>query len=695
MAKKKTHRPNTEVKAPEVAANARPVAPGKTTALTAANAGKMGAKQQALIIAGIAVITWLCLKISLNNKFTNWDDDNYISGNALVRDISASGLAHLFSTTTSVMGNYHPLTILSYALEYSKVGLDPFLYHFDSLLLHVINTALVYVFIYLLTRKPVAAALTALLFGIHPMHVESVAWMAGRKDVLYGLFYLACCVTHILFIRAEKNKKYAWYLLGLLLFICSLLSKPVAVVLPLSLLLIDYYEKRKAGNVLPLLIPISQNKTMLSLEKKYFDLSWFIEKIPHFVISVIFGAISIRNQRDFHALFRSTIDYGFIGRILLGCYSLVTYLWKALLPIDLCCFYPYPSRIDGSLPTVYFIYPLIVVGIIFVCWRFLRTNRAVLFGSLFFLVNIVLLLQFIPVGGAIFAERYSYIPYIGLFFIAGIFTSGLLEQGNRKQLGYLALGGLGLWAAYLGFQSNERCKVWHDSGSLWRDEIEKQPFRTANSYNNLALYYYNKFSDAKDINEKKLCHDSAAYLLHVTIQIESDFANPYIGLGVLEQEAGKPEEAKQYLLKALSFKEERFYFTAYQKLAIIYAMQNKYDSAVYYFDAALKVNNNAAEVHTNYGKLLRIMGKPDAALKEFVVAIAKEPGYFAPYLERGVLLLQANKLPDAMADLNHALQLNTQSGESYYYRAMCYKQMGNEAAAQADMQKAKSFGFGN
>ena len=639
---------------------------------------------QIIIAGGIVIITGLFLKGVLNNQFTNWDDNDYINSNPLVRDLSANGLSHLFSPGTSVMGNYHPLTILTYAVEYSLVGLQPLLYHADSLILHLINTALVYWFINVLTRKPVAATVTAVLFGLHPMHVESVAWVAGRKDVVYGLFYLACCLSHIYFIRAESRKKWKLYIGGLVLFLFSLLGKPVAVVLPLSLLLIDYFLQRDKDSILPGIPAMSAGNFS----------NWFLEKIPHFVISGIFGIISIRSQQDFHALFRSNIEYGFIGRILLGCYALVTYVWKLILPVDLCCFYPYPVRVDGALPAVFYAYPVIVAALIFVCLRFFKANRTVIFGSLFFLVNIILLLQFIPVGGAIVAERYTYLAYIGLFFIAGMLIAGLFEHAKSTQAGYIALTVAGVYSLYFGYVSTDRCKVWYDSGTLWRDEIEKQPFKTANEYDNLALYYYNKFSDAKDIAEKKLCYDSTFYLLNVAIQIESDFPNPFVGLGVLEQEGGNPQEAKKNLLKALSFKEEKFYFTIYQKLAIVYAMDNKYDSAVYYFDAALKVNNNVTDVHTNYGKLLRIMGKPDAALKEFATAISIDPKYFGPYLEKGIVLLQSGKLPDALAELNNAIRLNTQSGEAYYYRAQCYNQMGNAAAAQADLQKAKSLGFG-
>ena len=189
-------------------------------------------------------------------------------------------------------------------------------------------------------------------------------------------------------------------------------------------------------------------------------------------------------------------------------------------------------------------------------------------------------------------------------------------------------------------------KVWYDSGSLWRDQIEKNPFTTANSYDNLAFYYFSKFSGASNPQGKKLYYDSVYYLLNTAIKIEPDFPNPYIGLADLEQSSNQPEEAKKNLWKGLSFKEPKFYFFAYKKLAIIYAMSLKYDSAVYYCQAALRQNNNDPELHTNYGKILNETGKPDAAIKEYETAIAQSPDFSRPTSKEVLCCwVKSNSLP--------------------------------------------------
>ena len=361
-----------------------------------------------ILPAAIAVITWLFYQSCINNLLTNWDDPGYIRDNGLIKDISAEGIKNIF--TYSVMGNYHPLTVLSYAIEYSFVRLQPMWYHIDSLLFHIIVTVLVYWFVNLVTRRPIAAAIAALLFGLHPMHVESVAWLSGRKDVVYGVFYMAACITYIYFVRTDGGKKWKWYALTSLFFICSLLGKPVAVVLPVTLFLIDYFEQRKltAGMVL--------------------------EKVPWLLLSIVAGIKSILDQRVFGSLETQDVTYKAWERIALGGYAMVTYLWKAVVPVGLSNFYPYPLKEADAMPVVYYIYPLGVAVIFVLLWFFARKNRLVVFAALFFLVNIALLLQFIPVGGAIVADRYTYIPYLGLFIIAGWYVSGFFEPADRKSV---------------------------------------------------------------------------------------------------------------------------------------------------------------------------------------------------------------------------------------------------------------------
>ena len=626
-------------------------------------------RTQWLVAAVIAVVTWMFLKVSLGNKLTNWDDPGYVINNPLVKDVSGEGIRNIFAT--SVMGNYHPLTILSYALEYSYVRLEPWLYHFDNLLLHIVVALLVYWLVLLLTRRTVAAAVTALLFGVHPMHVESVAWVAGRKDVLYGVFYMGACIAYVYYLRMAAGKRAMKYALVTLLFLCSLLAKPVAVTLPVTLLLIDYFMQRKWSRQV------------------------WLEKIPWFVISVGFGLRSIKDQKDFDALLTQTVHYNPLERIALGGYALITYLWKAIVPLQLSCFYPYPVKpAGGILAPMYFLYPVAAAALVALIYFKCRKNRAIVFGSLFFLVNIALLLQFIPVGGAILADRYSYISYMGLFFMAGMLVAHTFE-GHAQKWKPVAIGATAIYVIVLGMLGNERCKAWCDTMSLWRDEIEKQPNDAPNAYNNLGFEYFNHFNESVNPQERSVYYDSANYLLRRAIELEYTFANPYVSLGELNRVASKFPEAKEFYYKGLSFHDKEATPNAYLGLGIIYAISHVFDSSEFCFRQAVNAKENFPEAHSNFGNFYDMTRRPDSALKEYSIAIAQNPDMYAPHLNRGRLLQRMNRCGEGMKDFETALQLQPQMGEIYYARSYCYTAKGNKAQALHDVEQALSLGFKN
>lgn len=637
----------------------------KTGSSTTGKPVLTGNKLHIALAACIALVSWLFYKVCLLNQLTNWDDPGYIRDNALIKDTSSEGLNLIFSTP--IMGNYHPLTILSYAIEYSYVRLEPWLYHLDSVLLHLLVTVSVYYFVQLLTRRTVAAFVAALLFGLHPMHVESVAWLAGRKDVLYGTFYMAACIGYVYYIRAIGSKEWKWYAAVIILFICSLLSKPVAVTLPLTLLLIDYFERR------------AWNKRVL------------LEKLPLFAIAVAFGIRSVIDQKAFGSISTQNVTYNIFERTALGGYAFITYLWKAIAPIGLSCFYPYPPKADGTLPFLYYLYPVATLGILYSIWHF-RRNRVVVFGALFFLVNIALLLQFLPVGGAIVADRYSYIPYLGLFFMAGWLISGFFEGETKRQTGYIALSAVCVYALYIGTLTTERCKAWYDTASLWRDEIEKQPL-APNAYNNLGFHYFNKFNESVNDAERRVFYDSSYYLLSKAIELDKGFANPHVSLGELHRASGKFPEAKQYYYKALTLNDKEGTANAYLGLAIIYAITQNIDSSGICFRNAIALKPYFPEVHSNYGNFFDMTKRPDSALKEYGIAISQNPDMYAPYLNRGRLLTRLKRLDEAMKDFEAALVLNPGMGEIFYARSFVHTQKGNKRAALQDVEQAAALGF--
>jgi len=657
--------------------------------------------------AAIVLITFLFLMPCLQNLFTNWDDPGYVENNPLIKDLSGEGLRAIFSTP--VMGNYHPLTILSYAIDYHFAELKPEQFHLQSLLFHLATTLLVYWFVLLLTKRWMVAVITGLLFGIHPMHVESIAWIAGRKDVIYGFFYMAACITWLFYSRDKTSGRWKWYAVTMLLFVCALLGKPVAVVLSLTLLVIDMFTGYLFSQGDPFCERIVANaqKARLSINPMA-----IIDKILPLVISIGFGIRSIQDQSTFKALGTQSVKYNVFERIELGAYALITYLWKAIVPAKLACFYPYPMNDythpeNAHLPFLFIIYPLIVIGLLVAIWMYFRRSRAMWFGVLFFLVNIVLLLQFIPVGGAIIADRYSYIAYIGLFFLLGWGISALLEKKETLQMGRAAMVGVAVYCMVLGYMAGERCKDWRDPMSLWRSEIEVEPVRAPNAYNNLGFSYYTKFNEGGSPAERKLYYDSANYLLRMAFALQPKFVNPYVSLGELFRSAGQYDSAKKYYYTALTMSDSEQVANAYLGLSVIYSIAYNQDqqtrdlaklkfdgdSALYCYNRCFGFKTYFPEAHSNYANFLDMSGNKEAAIKEYGVAIKQNPDKFQPYLNRGRAYQRSKLYKEALADFNKAVELYPNVGELYYVRAQFFAETGDNARARQDMDKAQSLGY--
>jgi len=386
-------------------------------------------------ILSVAVITALCLFPLLRNGFTNWDDEYYVVNNSLLRGPDWIGIF-----TRPVVSNYHPLTVLSLAANFAISGKDPRSYLILNLLLHLLNVVLVFVFIYSIShRQTLVAFFTALIFGIHPMHVESVAWISERKDLLYTLFYLLALMQYWRFLQSRKPLR-LW--LCFLLFVFSLLSKPAAIVLPLVLFLMDYWQQRSITRQVVL------------------------EKIPFVLVAALFAIITLKLQS---VTAMTSLDlYPFWVRLFFASYAVMVYFLWFFVPYPLSAFHPFPE--PGHLGLVIYLAPLFLAALLFVIWQF-RKNRLVVFGLMFFLVNILLVLQLIPIGMTIVSERYTYVPYIGLAFLFTMLASEYLKE---KRLVPAIAGAVVIFSLF-GFLTFNRTQVWKDSDSLWSDVINHYP----------------------------------------------------------------------------------------------------------------------------------------------------------------------------------------------------------------------------
>ncbi|RKZ76303.1 MAG: hypothetical protein DRR19_28730 [Candidatus Parabeggiatoa sp. nov. 1] len=391
-----------------------------------------------LLIFLLTSITFLAYYPALNNGFQTWDTRSYVIDNPNIKALTWENIQWMF--TSFHMSNWHPLTWLSHAIDYAWFGLNPWGHHFVSLVIHSLNTILLFMLvIVLISFKPsadksssglfaridnktlLAASVAAILFGIHPQHVESVVWVAERKDVLCLFFILLALLSYVFYNAAHTiNARFGWYLSTLLCFVLALLAKPMAVTFPVILLLMDVY---------PL------NRTRLSTSHQHNSVSYkrlVVEKIPFFMLTLFSATITFLAQHQGGSI--SALEYmGIQIRLLNAFNSLIFYLSKFIFPIGLSPFYPYPSY--SSFHEYYpSLIPVIAFFLItFVC-GYLWTKKKYywLMAWLFYLVTLSPVIGIIQVGAQAAADRYVYLPTIPFYILIGIGIARLLYNQTRK-----------------------------------------------------------------------------------------------------------------------------------------------------------------------------------------------------------------------------------------------------------------------
>jgi len=616
-----------------------------------------------LALAAVLVITLIAYWPCIYNGFTNWDDPGYITGNALIRQPVGSHLNDFFSTAKSgfQMGNYHPFTMITLAWDFASNQLNPKDYHVNNLILHIANVALVFWFVFLLFGRWEAAAITAVLFGIHPMHVESVAWVSERKDVLYTFFFLFSLVFYFYYLR---KKNIGFYVVSLLFFTCSLLSKGQAVTLSIVLLLLDYFFKRK------------------------WNIKLLLEKLPFFTLSVVFGLLAISAQRHSGAIPESGIS--FINRFFIASYNLLAYLFRAVLPLQLSCFYPYPDTKNG-LPLLFYIAPVIVLGLAFLVWWKWRTKRAVVFGLLFFLANIALLLQLFPVGSSLMFDRYTYIPYIGLFFLVGQAYLSLPKTGSKNAfLKPVFIGIFLVFFTYYAYAGYERCEVWKDNESLWTDclsNYDNVPF----AYNNLGANYFDQAEAIKANNpqEANQLYQKALGLYNKGIQYDPKDLDALHNRGNAYASLGKYNEAIADYSKVLN--KNPNYILALMGRSKTYANTGKFDSATMDINRAIALDPNNPEVYNDLTMVHFNQGMYREAIEDCRKTLALNPQHPFAYNNMAQSYHRLNMYDSAIYYYSKMLEIQPGSAEAYYKRGYAKYQKNDYHGAIDDYTQSISF----
>jgi protein O-mannosyl-transferase len=606
---------------------------------------QQGNRKRILIILLIGlVLTLIAFSPVLTAGFVNWDDDIYVVKNQTIQSFHQIGKI----ITEPVAGNFHPLTMLSLAIDYSLSGGNSKWFHFVNLLLHLINFVLVFFFIYCLTGKKIwIATITALLFVLHPLHVESVAWISERKDLLYSAFFLGGL---LLYLQYLKDKRISTLTGVCILFLLSLLSKPAAVIFPLVLLAIDYYYNR-----------LGDKKT-------------YIEKIPLFVLSLLFGIITLTVQKGAGA-YSAVALYPLLSRFFFANFGLMFYFFKTIVPFSLCAFYPYPA-INQALPVVYYLSVLFTVGLIILFIFTMKRNKEVSFAILFYIINLVLVLQLFSVGSAVVADRYSYMPLVGPFFLVGYYLQKRIDK-NRGKIP-VAIGSISILVA-LAFVviGRSQAATWKNGETLWDQAIKANP--SGKAYSNRGLLY----REAGDI-------ENAFKMYSKAIELDSYESDALINRANIYFNRRQYSEAIADYSKCLEAEPNND--KAYSNRGTAYLALGKKEQALADLNRTIELNPSTTNGYKNRAMLYLMTGQYNLAIKDYSshLSIAGDRDGEI-YFKIGYCLQQTGNHQKAIEAFSRAIGV-MEKGNFYGLRALSYYQLGNLNAATSDARKALSLG---
>jgi len=596
------------------------------------------------------VVAWSAYQNALDNGITNWDDEKYLVKNELIRNYSQERMAYWFDHF--YFGNYHPLTMISYMWEYKNHGEKWETYHLHNVLLHLGNTFLVFLLMWLITGRQWVSLVVSLLHGIHPMHVESVAWLAERKDVLFAFFYLASLCFYMMMIRRNKGKA-IWYSLAIIMFLASLFSKAAAVPLSLSLFLIDYISGRK------------------------FNTKLIMEKIPFLLLSFLFGYIAIKAQQSTESI-ASFETFTLFQRFMFASYGFIMYVRMLFIPTALSCFHPYPFLLaDGSLPLIYYLSPFVALSFFVATWFSRKKTRILVFGILFYLVNVMLVLQFLSVGNAVMSERYTYIPYLGLFFIIGMGIDYLICRSKQARM--IAIVLVLIVSGLFAYATSERCKVWKNSEALWTDFINKYPTHEK-GYTSRANYYAQ--------NEK---YDLAFDDFSMAIKLKPDQARPYAMRGNIFSMRGQLDKAMEDYNTAIRLDPD--YPDVYFNRAVTYSINKDYVNAFADYSKAIELDPGNMQAYLNRAYSYIETSNNEKAIKDCKAVLAVNPNNKEAHMYSGLAYFNLKRYDQAIEQFNMVLRLDPNNANAWYNLAVCAERKGLNKEALKDAKQAAKLGY--
>ncbi len=583
----------------------------------------------ALILSILIVVVYIKL---FSAHFISWDDGDVLLNNKDVHDFNVNAFF-----TNYYVGNYAPITMIGFAIDWLIFNGNAAGHHAMSLLFHIINGVLVYYLTSLILKDKLKALLCAIIFCFHPLQVETVAWVSAKNNIVYSVFFLLGLIQYSKFILEGNKKQYAY---ALLFFVLSVLSKPSAICFPLVLILLDYLLKTK-----------SNFKSII------------INKIPFIIVAAILGLATIYTRTE-DKFINQNHAYAIHERIGYAGYAILQYIYKFFIPMDLSVIYPYPQNKTVSIIIGYVMIALLIVGIYKL---YKSSSKIIFFGLLFFMINLLLVLQFIPFGEVLTADRYMYLPIIGISI--ALLSIIPLKESQLKIVGILLI-------LVFGSLTFMRASVWKNSISLYSDIIKKYPhsFVALNSLG--AEYMLNKN------------YDMSLRYLNAAINENTEYYKGYYNRGLLYAQTDRMKNALRDFDKAIALKQ---YPKAYVARANAYYILKDFPKAISDAEAVLKADANNPKANYVLANCYDDLTQLDKALGYYNKVISVSPENPLYFMRRAILYGKMQQFQMCLQDLDACTNIDANYAEAYYWKGVVKVNMKQNPCG--DLRKALDLGF--
>ncbi|MFL6513639.1 MAG: tetratricopeptide repeat protein [Chthoniobacterales bacterium] len=655
-----------------------------------------------LITAGICVflvaIVWMSFSGALGSDFVNFDDNHYVYGAPHVAGGLTPG-AIGWAFTHVHAANWHPLTTISHMLDCEIYGLQPWGHHLSNILLQAAAAILLFLALRKLTLSLWPSAFVATIFAVHPLRVESVAWISERKDVLSGVFFM---LTLLAYARYARSARFSLgrYLTVIVFFALGLLCKPTLVSLPFVLLLLDYWPLQRMQSVNPE-DPKAKNKSQRSQPTSSILRRLIIEKIPFFVLSAISCVVTFIAQKG---ALNATQKVVFPERLANAVISYVAYLAQTIWPVHLAVLYPFREH-DFTIWRIVFALLLLSL-ILIVVWIYRKPFPFLLVGWFWFLGALVPMSGIIQVGWQSRADRYTYLPQIGLLLAITWGVTELIKKMPQHRR--LVAVGVAVITLSLVLRTRAQTSIWKNSVTLWQNAVENTPNNYV-AYNNLgeALVAEEKFDRAATAFEKAIQingsmrqaeynlgnvfvrqHNLPDAIAHYqrALQIKLDYAEAECNLCNALLQSGEPSLAIYHCEKAVALKPDSFEVQI--NLANAFLTAGETSQAREHYRKAVVINSDSAEMQCLLGDGLASTGDVSGAISCYQSAARLEPRNAKVHNDVGLALAKLGKTPEAVAELQQALQIDPDYAEAEYNIGSLLARLGRKQEAATHLVAA-------